>query len=52
MYLLNTKLQKYVLNDLLGENQEMNLINFITRGHYRMGGGEGEEGQLEGWMYV
>ncbi len=34
VYLLNTKLQKYVLNDQLGENQEMNLINFITRFGY------------------
>ena len=34
VYHLNTKLQKYVLNDKLGENQEMNLINFITRFSY------------------
>jgi hypothetical protein len=34
VYLFNTKLQKYVLNDRLGENQEMNLINFITRFGY------------------
>jgi hypothetical protein len=36
VYLLNMKLQKYVLNDQLGENQEMNLINFITRFGYAM----------------
>ncbi len=36
VYLLNTKLQKYVLNDQLGENQEINLINFITRFGYAM----------------
>jgi hypothetical protein len=29
VYLLNTKLQKYVLNDRLGDNQEMNLIILI-----------------------
>ncbi len=34
VYLLNMKLQKYVLNDQLGENQEMNLINFIIRFGY------------------
>ncbi len=34
VFLLSTKLQKFVLNDRLGENQEMNLINFITRFGY------------------
>ncbi len=34
MYLLSTKLQKVVLNDCLGEKQEMNLINFIVRFGY------------------
>ncbi len=36
VYLLSTKLQKFILNDQLGENQEMNLINFITRFGYGM----------------
>ncbi len=31
VYLLSTKLQKAVLNDRLGEEIEMNLINYITR---------------------
>jgi hypothetical protein len=30
VYNLSTKLQKGVLHDHLGHNQEMNLINFIT----------------------
>ena len=34
VYLLSTKLQKVVLNDHLGEEQEMNLINFIVRFGY------------------
>ena len=34
VYLLSTKLQKMVLNDRLGEEQEMNLINFIVRYGY------------------
>jgi hypothetical protein len=34
VYLLSTKLQKCILNDQLGEDQEMNLINFITRLSY------------------
>ena len=34
VYLLSTKLQKMVLNDRLGEEQEMNLINFIVRFGY------------------
>jgi hypothetical protein len=34
VYLLSTKLQKVVLNDRLGEEQEMNLINFIVRFGY------------------
>jgi hypothetical protein len=34
VYFLNTKLQKFVLNDQLGEDQEMNLIHFITRFGY------------------
>jgi hypothetical protein len=34
VYNLSTKLQKGVLHDPLGQNQEMNLINFTTRfGH-------------------
>ena len=36
VYLLSTKLQKVVLNDRLGEEQEMNLINFIVRFGYAM----------------
>ena len=36
VYLLSTKLQKMVLNDRLGEEQEMNLINFIVRFGYAM----------------
>ncbi len=31
VYLLGTKLQKFELNDRLGENQEIRLINYITR---------------------
>ena len=31
VYLLSMKLQKFVLNDQLGEDQEMRLINYITR---------------------
>jgi hypothetical protein len=34
VYNLSTKLQKGVLHDHLGQNQEMNLINFITRFGY------------------
>jgi hypothetical protein len=34
VYLLRMKLQKCILNDRLGEDQEMNLINFITRFGY------------------
>ncbi len=34
VYLLSTKLQKVVLNDHLGEEQEMKLINFIVRYGY------------------
>ncbi len=34
VYLLSTKLQKFVLNDRLGENHEMRLINYITRFGY------------------
>ncbi len=34
VYLLSTKLQKAVLNDRLGEDQEMSLINYITRFGY------------------
>ena len=34
VYLLSTKLQKFVLNDRLGEDQEMRLINYITRFGY------------------
>jgi len=34
VYLLSTKLQKAVLNDQLGEDQEMSLINYITRFGY------------------
>ncbi len=34
VYLLSTKLQKFVLNDLLGEDEEMRLINYITRFGY------------------
>ena len=36
VYLLSTKLQKAVLNDRLGEEIEMNLINYITRFGYGM----------------
>ncbi len=36
VYLLSTKLQKMVLNDCLGEEQEMNLINLIVRFGYAM----------------
>ncbi len=36
VYLLSTKLQKVVLNDRLGEEIEMNLINYITRFGYGM----------------
>jgi hypothetical protein len=31
VYLLSTKLQKVALNDRLGEEQEVDLINFVTR---------------------
>jgi hypothetical protein len=34
VYLLSTKLQKAVLNDRLGDDQEMRLINYITRFGY------------------
>ena len=34
VYLLNTKLHKFVLNDGLGEYQEMKLLNCITRFGY------------------
>ena len=34
VYLLSTKKQKAVLNDQLGEDQEMRLINYITRFGY------------------
>ncbi len=34
VYLLSTKLQKAVLNDQLGDNKEMILINYITRFSY------------------
>ncbi len=34
VYLLSTKLQKCVLNDRLGEDKEMRLINYITRFSY------------------
>ena len=34
VYLLSTKLQKFVLNDQLGEDQEMRLIHYITRFGY------------------
>ncbi len=34
VYNLSTKLQKGVLHDHLGQKQEMNLINFITRFGY------------------
>ncbi len=36
VYLLSTKLHKCILNDRLGEDQEMNLIDFITRFGYGM----------------
>jgi hypothetical protein len=36
VYNLSTKLQKGELHDHLGHNQEMNLINFITRFGYAM----------------
>ncbi len=36
VYNLSTKLQKGVLYDHLGQKQEMNLINFITRFGYAM----------------
>ncbi len=36
VYNLSTKLQKGVLHDHLGQNQEMNLINIITRFGYAM----------------
>jgi hypothetical protein len=36
VYNLSTKLQKGVLHDHLGQNQEKNLINFITRFGYAM----------------
>ncbi len=34
VYLLSTKLQKAVLNDQLGDNKEMSLLNYITRFGY------------------
>ena len=34
VYNLSTKLQKDVLHDHLGQKQEMNFINFITRFRY------------------
>ncbi len=34
VYLLSTKLQKAVLNDQLGDDKEMSLINYITRFGY------------------
>jgi hypothetical protein len=36
VYNLSTKLQKGVMHDHLGQKQEMNLINFITRFGYAM----------------
>ncbi len=34
VYLLSTKVQKAVLNDQLSDDQEMSLINYITRFGY------------------
>jgi hypothetical protein len=36
VYNLSTQLQEGVPHDLLGHNQEMNLINIITRFRYAM----------------